>query len=229
MKLNVRYLLRIGLIIVLIGSLRHVAWGFGTLEQEIDCYVLIFNVGPCNVFWGYFQAIAIDMVIFALAYAIEWRRRNNLSVTWYWVGIAAFVFVSAFANLFYGLVHSNDLPISKSWPVLVKIMSAIIPFVFSGILPLLLVYISHIVSSDSDQANKADGLQFAAPEVRQVQAAALLGRWEQEHGTRTPTVGWLRSQFEQVTGSGLPVGDADQAIVVWRSDNGINGRRPKEE
>jgi len=229
-QLTLQNFLQFALIFVLVGSLRHVAWGFSTLETAgQSCQVAFIRVGDCGLFWGYFQALAIDLVLVVLSLAIVDRKKRGQSTRWYWAGVIGFVIVSIYANLLYGLVFSQTVPASADWPVLSRLMVYGKPFVLSGVLPIMLVYISHVISEAQGQPETpADVPPFAARRVREAQAGVLLDRWEQSNGTKTPTVAWLREQFGEVVGEALPVDEADGAIVLWRSAQGVSGRRPAE-
>lgn len=184
--------LRFSLIFVLIGSLRHVAWGFSTLE----------NSGSWSLFWGYFQAIAIDLVVIALAYGIEQRKKATLPTGWYWVGIVGFVLVSTYANLLYGLVFSIKVIPSKDWPQLGLWMVNLKPFVLSGVLPIMLVYISHITAG-----SQAGSVTVNRPELKAAWVKSIIDHW-QESRQRIPTPAELVRVYTQETGAQLTVQEA---------------------
>lgn len=230
---NYQTFLRFCLIFVLVASLRHVAYAFSTLESNTGkCVVLLFfEAANCSLFWGYFQAIAIDLVIVALAYGIRARTEAGRDVIWYWVGVVAFTLVSTYANLLYGLVFSGKVPASVDWPWLSRMMVYAKPFLLSGVLPLMLIYISHITAyarrEEVEQLH--GGLVPYAALVRQAQARGILDTWQAQNGTtQTPRVAWLVKEFTSQIGGNLPAVEADQAIIDWRSRNGISGRRPAE-
>lgn len=184
--------LRFALIFVLIGSLRHVAWGFSTLE----------NSGSWSLFWGYFQAIAIDLVVIALAYGIEQRKKATLPTGWYWVGIVGFVLVSTYANLLYGLVFSVDVQQSRDWPRLSLWMVYLKPFVLSGVLPIMLVYISHITAGSQVTTITAN-----RPELKAAWVRSIIDHWQQSR-QRIPTPAELVRVYSQETGQVLTVQEA---------------------
>ncbi len=232
---NHQHFLQFALLFVLVASLRHVAWGFSTLESNTGaCSVLLlFRVEQCNLFWGYFQSIAVDLVIIALAYGIRQRATLGLSAKWYWVGVAGFTFISTYANLLYGLVFSLPVDASRDWPRLAYVLVLAKPFLLSAVLPIMLIYISHITANakpaQRSDAPKAERKPVLFPAlVAKAQALGMLNQWQMENGTKTPRVGWLQAQFEQTVGEPLPHDIADEAIIQWRSENGISGRRPEE-
>lgn len=191
-KFSSQTFLRFSLIFVLVGSLRHVAWGFSTLE----------NSGVYSLFWGYFQAVAIDLVVIALAYGIEQRKRSTLPTGWYWVGIIGFVLVSTYANLLYGLVFSANVQQSRDWPTLSLWMVYLKPFVLSGVLPIMLVYISHITAG-SQTAN----ITLNRPELKAVWVKSIIDHWQQTR-QRIPTPAELVRVYSQETGQMLSVQEA---------------------
>lgn len=232
---NHQHFLQFALLFVLVASLRHVAWAFSTLESNTGaCRVLlVFQVEQCNLFWGYSQSIAVDLVIIALAYGIRQRATLGLSAKWYWVGVAGFTFISTYANLLYGLVFSLPVDASRDWPALTYLLVLAKPFLLSAVLPIMLIYISHITASAQPAQRKGD----AQPErkaalfpalVAEAQARGLLNQWQMEYGTKTPRVGWLQGKYHEATGEDLRPDVADKVIVAWRSENGISGRRPEE-
>ncbi len=131
---SVQSLLWLALVLALVGSLRHVAWGFGTLEQG-DLYA------------GYIQAVAVDIGLFALAIGIQQRRRQARSTVTLWLGAALFSGVSTYVNLLHGLVFASDIGLN-GWYWLVSAR----PFILSGVPPMLVVYLSEVAASDANHA-----------------------------------------------------------------------------
>ncbi len=131
---SVQTLLWLALVLALIGSLRHVAWGFSTLEQG-DLYA------------GYIQAIAVDIGLFALAVGIQQRRRQERGTLGLWLGVLLFSGVSTYANLLHGLAFASDIALT-GWDWLVSAR----PFVLSGVLPILVVYLSEVAASNVNHA-----------------------------------------------------------------------------
>lgn len=197
--------LRFALIFVLIGSLRHVAWSYSTLE----------NSGVWSLAWGYWQAVAIDLVVVSLAYGIEQRKKNSLPTGWYWVGIVGFVLVSTYANLLYGLVFSVDVQQSRDWPRLSLWMVYLKPFVLSGVLPIMLVYISHITAG-----SQVGSVTVSRPELKAAWVRSIIDHWQQSR-QRIPTPAELVRVYSQETGQVLSVQEATgfltPALVVQSS------------
>jgi hypothetical protein len=127
---SVQSLLWLALVLALVGSLRHVAWGFSTLEQG-------------DLIAGYVQAVAVDIGLFALAIGIQQRRRESRGTLNLWFGVVLFSGVSTYANLLHGLVFQSDIGLA-TWAWLV----AMRPFILSAVLPLLVVYLSEVAASD---------------------------------------------------------------------------------
>jgi hypothetical protein len=199
---TVQNFLRFSLVFVLIGSLRHVAWGFGTLEQETLRCTVLFWEASCSLFWGYFQAIAVDLVVIALAYGIEQRKKATLPTGWYWVGMVGFVLVSTYANLLYGLVFSSAVAQSGDWPKLSEQMVYLKPFVLSGVLPIMLVYISHITAG-----SQAASVTVSRPELKAAWVRSIIDHWQQSR-QRIPTPTELVRVYGQETGQVLTVQEA---------------------
>lgn len=134
--LSIQSLLWLALVLALVGSLRHVAWGFSTLESG-------------DLIAGYVQAIAVDVGLFALAVGIQDRRRQARPTLVLWVGVGLFSLVSTYANLLHGLYFASDIGLS-SWAWLV----AARPFVLSGVLPALVIYLSEVAGDDRNYSAK---------------------------------------------------------------------------
>ena len=208
--------LHFSLVFVLVASLRHVAYAFSTLESNTgQCTVLVFWVADnCSLFWGYFQAIAIDLVIVALAYGIRTRSESGQGVRWYWVGVVTFTAISTYANLLYGLVFSGQVPPSADWPRLSQMMVYAKPFLLSGVLPLMLIYISHITAyAGRGVVRLADVSLPYRERVQRTWAEAIAGEWR---GLGIPPAGWLHAEYEARIGERLPHSVADEvALARW--------------
>lgn len=131
---SIQSLLWLALLLALVGSLRHVAWGFSTLESG-------------DLVAGYVQAVAVDVGLFALAVGINQRKRQRRGTLLLWLGVLMFAALSTYANLLHGLVFKADIGLSE-WPWL----DIARPFALSGVLPLLVVYLSEIVGADVSYA-----------------------------------------------------------------------------
>jgi len=120
----------LALVLALVGSLRHVAWSFATLEGG-------------DLVAGYVQAVAIDVGLFILALGIQQRKRERRSTWGLWLGVAVFSAISTYANLLFGLVHQNAIGLSD-WEWLVSAR----PVLLSAVLPLLVLYLAEVAGSD---------------------------------------------------------------------------------
>jgi MFS family permease len=127
-------ILWLALLLALVGSLRHVAWGFATLERG-------------DAIAGYVQAIAVDIGLFAIALGIQQRRRQRRSTLVLWVGALGFAAISTYANLLHGLAWQTDIGLPE-WRWLV----ALRPFLLSGVLPILVLYLTEIAGDDANYA-----------------------------------------------------------------------------
>jgi len=123
----------VALVLALVGSLRHVAWAFGTLEDG-------------DIVAGYIQAVAVDIGLFALAYAIHQRRRERRPTRVLWVGVLLFSAVSTYANLLHGLYFAADIGLD-TW-------ASVRPFVLSAVLPAIVIYLSEILSDNQNFAER---------------------------------------------------------------------------
>ncbi len=146
------------------ASVGHVAWAFGELEFEGSRWA------------GWLAAIAVDAGLAAIAYSIQQRKRAKRPTWPLWIGVAIFSLISAFANLLHALA-------ARSGAVTVATFSAVDPLVLfqavalSASLPVLVLYLGEIVSSDDAQA-ALDIAQRATDE--RIKAASELAKAEAE-------------------------------------------------
>jgi hypothetical protein len=127
---SIQGLMWLALVLALVGSLRHVAWGFASLENG-------------DIVAGYVQAVAIDIGLLALALGIQQRKRQRRSTLVLWAGVAVFSGVSSYANLLHGLTHQTPLGLSGY-----KWLVALRPVLLSGVLPLLVLYLAEVTGND---------------------------------------------------------------------------------
>lgn len=127
----VQVALWIALGLALIGSLQHMAWAFSSLENG-------------NRLTGWIQAVAIDIGLLGLAYAVQQRKREKRATRWLWIGVGMFSLVSIYGNLLHGLLYAQDLGLGH-W-------QTARPFVLSAVLPLLVLYLTEVVSEDVQHA-----------------------------------------------------------------------------
>ena len=137
---NVQSLLWLALALALAGSLKHLAAIFASVDG--------------NIFMGWLQAIAIDAGLFALAYSLRQRKAAKRSVKPLWFGVCLFSAISIYGNLAYGLLATDgNLPL---W------IAASRPYILAGSLPVLVLFLSELLSDDRQHAN-----EVAAKEARQ--------------------------------------------------------------
>lgn len=125
-----RYALWGCFILALVASWSHVKWAFEMLEVD-------------NRWVPWVAATAVDGGLFALAYSIQQRRRAERGTFWLWVGVAAFAGISMLANW----LHAQAVLYGTEF-VSTSTIKNVMSFAFSGVLPLLVVYLGEIVSSD---------------------------------------------------------------------------------
>jgi hypothetical protein len=129
--LNVEYLLWLALALALLGSLKHLASVFASVDKA--------------TFMGWVQAVAIDVGLFALAYKIKVRRAHRQPIKLLTGAVALFTIISVYGNLTYGLAALGPLP----WPIQVTR-----PYVLAATLPVLVLILSHLLSDDRQHANE---------------------------------------------------------------------------
>ena len=146
MKSKFSLILWASYILTMAASIGHLAWTFGTLE-------------PAWSEWaGWLPALAVDAGLAALAYAIQQRKRAGRRAWSLWLGVAVFAGISAYANTLHAL--------SVAPGELVKAL------LLSAVLPLLVVYLGEIISSDDAAAAEAAERERVRAERAQMRADA---------------------------------------------------------
>lgn len=117
-------LLWTALVLALVGTLKHTAWAFATLENG-------------DMLSGYIQAAALDVGLVALAIGIQTRKRTQQRARWLWIGAGCFCSISVYANFLHGYAHQSALsaPLAEWRPALL-----------AAVLPLMLFYLVEIVA-----------------------------------------------------------------------------------
>lgn len=141
--LTVQTLLWLALLLALAGSLKHLAAIFASVDG--------------NTPMGWVQAVAIDAGLFALAYSIRQRKAAKRSPRPLWFGVILFTTISIYGNLAYGLTATGSLP---GWIVLIK------PYILAGSLPILVLFLSELLSDDRQHAER-EAAKEAAKAARQ--------------------------------------------------------------
>lgn len=121
---------------VLAGSVHHVAYTFSTLEGG-------------NLYWGYVQALGIDLGILGLAYGIQLRKRQARSTLPLWSVLILVTFISAYANYLYGIMHQQPLETATAFDYAVVFLR---PFLLSVTLPIIMFALIEIIGEDRNYA-----------------------------------------------------------------------------
>ncbi|GIV09986.1 MAG: hypothetical protein KatS3mg019_2077 [Fimbriimonadales bacterium] len=140
-------LLVIVTLFVLAGSVHHVAYTFSTLEGG-------------NLFWGYVQALGIDLGILGLAYGIQLRKRQARPTLPLWSVLILVTFISAYANYLYGIVHQQPLETHSAFDQMVVFLR---PFLLSVTLPIIMFALIEIIGEDRNYTLKMHAQQQSAP------------------------------------------------------------------
>lgn len=135
---------------VLAGSVHHVAYTFSTLEGG-------------NLYWGYVQALGIDLGILGLAYGIQLRKRQGRSTTPLWSVLILVTFISAYANYLYGIMHQQPLATQSAFDQMVVFLR---PFLLSVTLPIIMFALIEIIGEDRNYALRLQTLQKSDEEPK---------------------------------------------------------------
>jgi hypothetical protein len=126
---NVQTLLWIALALALLGSLKHLAVVFSSVDG--------------STLMGWIQAIAIDAGVFALSMVLQKRRQAARPTAWVIGGIALFTLISVYGNLVYGLSHQSQLsPNLPTWAAMP------LPYLLAATLPVLVLFLASLVEND---------------------------------------------------------------------------------
>lgn len=144
--LDIQNLLWLALFLALAGSLKHLAAIFATIDG--------------NHLLGWLQAIAIDVGLFALAYSIRVRKAAGRNIKPVWAGVVVFTAISVYGNLAYGLfATTGNLP---AWIVASR------PVVLAASLPILVLFLSELLSDDEQYRQLAKMEQTEIEEAAEV-------------------------------------------------------------
>ena len=141
--LNTQSLLWLALVLAMTGSLKHLTAVFASVDGDY--------------LFGLIQAVAVDAGLFALAYSIRQRKVTNKPTWFVWCGVALFSLISVFGNYIYGQTAlGGQLP---GWVVWLK------PIVLAASLPVLVIYLSEIVSDNATAVQPDNRLTKPAVQV----------------------------------------------------------------
>lgn len=185
-------------LLALISSMSHVAWTFSTLER------------PGQEWAGWLAAIAVDCGLASLAYAIQQRRRlNRRSTMSLWAGVIVLTSISAYANVIHALSVSGDL------------FRAVI---LSVTLPLLVVYMGEIVSSNDVAEAERIEREIAKVEAKAERELAKQERLEAERQRELADAERLRAEQERTEAAGIRY-SCEQCPQTFASQNALNAHR----
>lgn len=217
------YVLWAAYVLALASSLWHLAWAFGTLEFHGQAWA------------GWPAAVAVDAGLAALAYALQQRKRAKRPTIVLWCGIVAFAGISAFANVLHAVSVSANGEVAVSTFYALDAMALVKAVVLSATLPLLVVYLGEVVSSDdarvielSDkERQKADRLAERDKTVADMErkVSAIVSEHERQMAEARRQIAELAEKADSVSAIAnvLPVSKADFLCMMA---NG-NGDRPK--
>lgn len=127
-------LLYMALVTALYSSLSHVAFA-------------ISSVNGGNMIEAYASAIAIDLGLLALAAGIMKRKKAQMKTKMLWGGVILFSIISTYANWLSAVHHMKSLQTVDigqfgNWLISIR------PILLSGILPILVIYLSEVLSNN---------------------------------------------------------------------------------
>lgn len=187
--------------LALAASLNHVAWAFGTLEF------------PGQEWNGWLAALAVDAGLAALAYAIQQRRRAKRPIWTLWLGVVLFASISAFANVLHALTVQTGLDVTTETFGRMDALALAKAIILSATLPLLVVYLGEVVSSDDAEASRLAESEQKRRDRRAQRRVQPTGQMEESQPSNT---------------SNTPVLDGQEASHTSNLD-GVNGSRQQDK
>jgi DNA-binding CsgD family transcriptional regulator len=163
-------LLYISLILALVASLSHVAFAFSTVNNG-------------DMLSGYISAVAVDLGMLALAGGINRRKSQKVSTKSLWAGVIVFSLISTYANWLSGISHVVSIEsYQENWLVSLR------PIILSAVLPLLVIYLSEVVSGDY-QRHQIEAHKEAQKVSRQAHKSVSFGPNDTGNGAADDTMG----------------------------------------
>jgi len=213
---NVQTVLWLTMALALLGSLRHVAWTFGSIDGDS--------------WWGWAQAIAIDAGLVALALGIAKYRRVRRDTRWLWVGVVVFSAISVYANAVYGVSHDWQVPdtVLQTLPIAAQVpdwLLAIKVLILAAPLPLLTLYLAEIVGSDVNReiqdAEKAE-VKDKNRQIRELRRELEAARAQLDDRELTPRERFERNRekYDDCTQQQIAdeIGVSRQTISKWQAE-----------
>ena len=197
-----RILLNLSLILALAASLHHVAYAFS-------------SVNGGSLVAGYTSAIALDVGLISLAIGIKTRKGQGRSLSLLWLGVAGFTLVSVYANWLSGISHLVAIDANAgsfgNWLVWLR------PILLSGVIPILAVYLSEIVSGDREidekiaQKQERKRIKRLSFEANDTTTNELLS---QANDTRQSNIAQRRDRVNELIGAGMSQTDIADELSV---------------
>lgn len=132
----IRLLLWILMLLMLLASMRHVAWLFATIEGM-------------NRASGWLGAVGFDFGVFLLTLIAHKHREGSAQRRFIRAGIYVNAVLSAIANVMYGVEHQVELVRVGGW------MWQLIPYVFALALPIMVVFLAEVLARGEEAEAKA--------------------------------------------------------------------------
>jgi len=153
-------------LLTLAASMGHVAWAFGTLEFAGSAWV------------GWLAALAVDAGLAALAYGVQQRKRARRSARDLWAGVLLFAAISAFANLLHAMTAVTGETVTLVTFGTVDALALAKAVILSASLPVLVVYLGEVVSSDDAQAAEQADRERVKAERQAMRESVKVGQSE---------------------------------------------------
>lgn len=190
---NIQALLWLALALALAGSLKHLAAIFASVDG--------------NIWFGWLQAVAVDVGLFALAYSIKVRKSARRTTRPLWAGVLLFTGISVYGNLAYGVLSiEGTLWPWLEWPR---------PFVLAGTLPILVLFLAELISDDRQHA-EAQAKRAAKRETAAAFDQDTLDNLDRANEAKRTKIVERRQEVRQHLDNGVSPTDIATALGVSR-------------
>lgn len=164
-------------IAALVSSVKHVAWAFGTLEFLGEQW------------FGWIPALAVDAGLAAIAYGIQQRKKAKRPAMSLWFGLFFFSIISIIANVMHGSAVNKGIDLTT--------------IVLSATLPIMVIYLGDIVSSDDVQSAKKNEQADERVQKLKDEIVAIKEKNEQDRSGLVQTIQGLNTELNTLKASSV--------------------------
>jgi hypothetical protein len=185
---RVKNLLWLSLALALGASMSHLAFTFNQFEQSGRWHI------------GWLAAVATDVGMMALAYAIHIRKRQRRSAKALWLALAFFTLTSIVGNVYHGTTIKTGTELALASFATIDMLRLATMLLLSAAPPVMVFALAEIVGDDATfaQAQEERERQRAERKAqRERQEGASIAKVDEEAGTLAQANVARQAQAEQ--------------------------------